>query len=86
MYQIVISKKAQKEIDTLPVYISGNVDTHILALADNPRPQGCKKLEGFKNAYRIRVGKYRIVYTIEDNILTVTIVAIRNRKDAYDDF
>ncbi len=85
MYKLIISKQAQKEIDALPTYIRGNVDEHILALADDPRPQGCKKLEGFSNAYRLRVGKYRIVYTIEDRILTINIVGVKHRKEAYGD-
>jgi mRNA interferase RelE/StbE len=52
-------------------------------LANNPRPFGCKKLAGAKDAYRIRVGVYRIIYTIRDNVLIVEVVKIDNRKDVY---
>jgi mRNA interferase RelE/StbE len=85
MYKIIISKKAQKEIASLPTYIQESVDRHILALSENPRPQGCVKLEGYSNAYRIRIGKYRVVYIIDDGVLMVTIVGVRHRKEAYDD-
>ncbi len=84
MYQVVINKKAQKEIDALPTYIKENVDEHILALGDNPRPAGCIKLKGEDNLYRIRVGDYRVVYAIEDEIRIVEIVKVAHRKEVYD--
>ena len=49
----------------------------------NARPNGCKKLKGVKNSYRIRVGDYRIIYKIVDNLLVIEIVAIGHRKDIY---
>ena len=54
----------------------------IAELADNPRPHGYKKLKG-EDAYRIRVGDYRIIYEIEDNIILVTVVSVGHRKDVY---
>ncbi len=54
------------------------------ALADNPRPDGCKKLKGNNGYYRIRVGDYRIIYDIEDDILYIEILHMKHRKDAYD--
>ncbi|MDR2425530.1 MAG: type II toxin-antitoxin system RelE/ParE family toxin, partial [Prevotellaceae bacterium] len=59
------------------------ITKHLLALEHNPRPFGCVKLSGFENTYRIRVGIYRIIYTIEDNILTVEIVKIDHRNKVY---
>ena len=55
----------------------------ILNLADNPRPFGVKKLEGFDDFYRIKKGNHRIIYTIEDDILTVEVLKVGNRKDVY---
>lgn len=52
------------------------------ALAENPRPEGVKKLKG-EEAYRIRVADYRVVYTIEDFIQIIEVQRIRHRKDAY---
>ncbi|MEB2787253.1 type II toxin-antitoxin system RelE/ParE family toxin [Algoriphagus sp. E1-3-M2] len=52
-------------------------------LADVPRPNGCKKLKG-KEAYRIRVADYRVVYEIADKILYIEVIAIGHRKDIYE--
>ena len=53
------------------------------ALAFNPRPNGVKKLEGDDNAWRIRVGEFRIVYEIHDAALVVMKLRVANRRDAY---
>ncbi len=55
----------------------------IQQLASNPRHQGVKKLKTFANNYHIRVGKYRVLYTIEDDFLIIEIIRVRHRKDAY---
>ncbi|WP_323850102.1 type II toxin-antitoxin system RelE family toxin [Algoriphagus persicinus] len=55
----------------------------IFNLADVPRPNGCKKLKG-KEAYRIRVADYRVVYEIADKILYIEVIAIGHRKDIYE--
>jgi mRNA interferase RelE/StbE len=52
-------------------------------LAFNPRPPGCKKLQGGENEWRIRVGDYRVVYTIDDTKLLVEVTRIRHRSEAY---
>jgi len=54
------------------------------ALEENPRPHGCKKLKGYKNLWRARIGDYRIIYAIEDVILLVDVREIGHRKDIYD--
>ncbi|MEA5458173.1 type II toxin-antitoxin system RelE/ParE family toxin [Arcicella sp. LKC2W] len=83
VYKVVISKSAEKEISKLPVKEILKIKETILDLADNPRPYGVKKLEGFDEFYRIRKGNYRIIYTIEDDILTVEVLKVGNRKDVY---
>ena len=52
-------------------------------LEENPRPEGCKKLKGFKNLWRIRIGNYRAIYSIEEIVLLVDVRDIGNRKDIY---
>jgi mRNA interferase RelE/StbE len=85
MYQIRIKKSAQKELEQIsPPYHHKIIDA-IDGLAENPRPEGAKKLKG-EEAYRIRVADYRVVYTIEDVIQIVEVQRIRHRKDAYRDF
>ena len=82
-YKIVISKSAEKEISKLPVKEILKIRETILDLADNPRPFSVKKLEGFDDFYRIKKGNYRIIYMIEDDILTVEVLKVGNRKDVY---
>ena len=83
MYTVIVKKKALKELDAVPKKYYTALRDAIDGLAENPRPAGCKKLIGSDNDYRIRVGTYRILYTIEDNILTITVVKVAHRKDAY---
>lgn len=82
-YSIVIKKSADKELLHLPASYIYKIRAVISSLAENPRPHDCKKLSGSQNEYRIRVGMYRILYTIHDNILTVFVMKIAHRKDVY---
>ena len=82
-YKLRIKKSAAKELDA----ISRKADrrriiSRIEALAENPRPNGCKKLSGSER-YRIRQGPYRIVYAIEDKQLVVYVVKVADRKSVY---
>jgi len=81
-YHVLISKQAEKEIEKVPRSISIKVKEAILSLARNPRPNGCKKLQG-RDGYRIRIGNFRIVYDIDDKIVTVYILTVMDRKDVY---
>jgi mRNA interferase RelE/StbE len=82
-YTVIIKKSAQKQITAIPgIYIPA-IEKSILALANNPRPAGCKKLAGSKNIYRVRVGIYRIVYEVHDKIVTVFIFDVDHRKQVY---
>ena len=82
-YTVVIKKTAQKQILRLPKIYFDKVKKAILSLESIPRPVGCIKLTGTDNIYRIRVGPYRIVYSIEDDILSVYVVDVDDRKDVY---
>ena len=82
MYSIQIKKSALKELSYITPPYKTKIVTAIDGLANNPRPEGVKKLKG-EDAYRIRVADYRIIYTIEDVIKVVEIQRIRHRKDAY---
>jgi mRNA interferase RelE/StbE len=53
-------------------------------LAANPRPPGCKKLKGGDNEWRIRIGDYRVIYTIDDRSLHVDVTRVRHRSEVYD--
>ena len=82
-YTIVLSKKAQNQLDKLSDNIAEPIITAIAGLEENPRPKGCKKLKG-REGYRIRTGNYRIIYDIFDTELIVDIITLGHRKDIYD--
>ena len=83
MYQLVIDRYAQKQLDKIPPPHFNRIIKAIDALANNPRPVGYIKLTG-RPGYRIRIGDYRVIYNIEDKILTIFIIDIGNRRDIYD--
>jgi mRNA interferase RelE/StbE len=82
-YRLVVAPTAKKELKRLPEKTTERILKAVEALADNPRPHGSLKLEGTQNQYRIRVGDYRVIYSIADDVLTVLVIRIRHRKDAY---
>ena len=82
-YRVEIKPQAEKALGRLPNPQRGRVALAIDGLARNPRPAGCAKIVGAPDAYRIRVGDYRVVYEIEDRVLTVYVVRIGHRKEVY---
>ncbi len=82
-YKINFKKSAIKELRVLSGKEIKRISILIGNLSNNPRPSGCKKLKGYSNLWRIRSGNYRIIYSIEDQILIIEILEIVNRKDAY---
>lgn len=82
-YQIEIKPSASKELEKLPRPMVVRVVAAIKELADNPYPQGVRKLAGFDRTFRVRVGDYRVLYDIYESRLVIEIIRIRHRKDAY---
>ncbi len=83
MYSIDFSKKAQKKLDRLSDDIANPILSAIGSLSDNPRPQGYRKLTGRKG-YRIRVGDYRVIYEIFDDILLIDVIDLGHRREVYE--
>jgi len=81
-YSVEIKRSAAKEIEDLPRKDRGRIIDRIRALADEPRPVGSQKLSA-REAYRVRQGYYRILYTVSDPDRVVTIAAVAHRRDAY---
>jgi mRNA interferase RelE/StbE len=81
-YRVFILPRAQKEWERLPKADYWHVKVAILALAQNPRPPGSKKLSG-RDGWRIRQGDYRVIYEIDDDAKTVTVLRVRHRREAY---
>ena len=82
-YIVRLKPSADKEIKALPVATQSRIVAAINRLADNPRPRGCAKLQRSDDRWRIRVGDYRVVYTIMVDQLIVTVVRVGHRKDVY---
>ena len=82
-YTITFARTARKELESLDEKVINKLFPKIENLSINPRPAGCRKLTGNKYLWRIRVGNYRIVYSIYDNKNLVDIIAVRDRKDVY---
>lgn len=81
-YRVEIKKSAVKEIEHLPRRDIKAVLEKIESLSENPRPHDCKKLSA-QEKYRVRCGNYRILYSIDDDILIVFVVKVGHRKDVY---
>ena len=81
-YEVRLKASAEKELDGLPRTVFPHVVKAVLALETKPRRHGCVKLRG-SDAYRCRVGNYRILYLINDAARIVEVLAVAHRKDAY---
>ena len=81
-YKVFFKKSVQKDFDPTPKKDLRRILNRIEELGENPRPTGCEKLTG-KERYRLRPGRYRIVYSIHDDELTVWVVKVGHRKDIY---
>jgi mRNA interferase RelE/StbE len=82
LYQVIVSMAANRAVARLDINTRRRISARLAALAENPRPMGCIKLAGME-AYRIRVGDYRIVYEIQDRVLLVTVIDVGHRREVY---
>jgi len=81
-YKIFFKKSVEKDFKVIPQKDLKKILDRIETLAENPRPQGCEKLTG-QQKYRLRQGRYRILYSVQDDELTVWVVKVGHRKDIY---
>ena len=81
-YKIFFRKSVQKDLETIPKKDLQRILKRIQDLANDPRPPGSEKLTGQEH-YRLRQGIYRILYSIQDNELTIWIVKVGHRKEVY---
>jgi mRNA interferase RelE/StbE len=82
-YLIVFTRSARRELERLPNREVNRIFPKIEALAKEPRPSGCRKLVGETNLWRLRVGQYRVIYSIDDRDHIIDIIAVRHRSEAY---
>ena len=81
-YTVILKRSAEKELARLPETLHHRIAAKLLELENNPRPLGVQKLHGH-DGYRIRVGDYRVLYLIDDQIKTIQITAIGHRREVY---
>ena len=81
-FQVILPKSVQKELDRLPDEIANRILARLSALETNPRPAGVKKLKG-RDAWRIRVGDYRVIYEIHDRISQIFVITVGHRREVY---
>ncbi len=82
-YRLEDTAAARRDLQALPRDILIRVEASIQALAENPRPQGVERVQGTQGGLRVRLGDYRILYTVDDAQQVVTIGRVRHRRDVY---
>jgi len=82
-YAIAFARSARRELESLDASVIRRVISRIEGLAKEPRPSGSLKLHGEQNLWRIRIGDYGVVYSVDDQQHTVDIVRIRHRREVY---
>ena len=82
-YAIVFTRAARKDLENYEKFLNDRITSKIGLLARNPRPQGCRKMQSEQDLWRIRIGDYRVIYSIDDDEQIVEVIHVRHRKDAY---
>lgn len=83
-YTVVFTSAAARQVKKMPRPARDRVVAAVSALASDPRPHGSRKLVGEENAWRIRVGDYRVIYEVFDRELVVTVVRAAHRREVYE--
>jgi mRNA interferase RelE/StbE len=82
-YRVLLRPAAIRDLEKLETKIKSRVERVMDALAENPRPRGAKKLAGFNDEWRVRVGDYRVLYVINDRDKSLTVARVAHRSEAY---
>ena len=82
-YRLEVSATAERQIRKLNRADQIRILKAIRKLGGNPWPRGCRKLRGFEDIYRIRVGTYRVIYSVENKRLLILILKVGHRRDIY---
>jgi len=83
VYEVYLERAAERDLKALPIQNFQPIISRVKTLTDNPRPTGCRKIAGSRNAWRIRVGNYRVVYEIDDRAKVVRVMRVRHRREVY---
>lgn len=82
-FTVAIRRNAQKQLYAIQKNFRLKIVIEIAKLAITPYPHGCKKLKGESGFWRIRVGDYRVIYTVADSVCIVEIHAVGHRQSVY---
>ena len=82
-YEVQFSARALKELEKLPRQEQQRIVIRAEHLAINPHPPGSQKVHGRRELFRVRIGDYRVVYDVQDDVLTVMVVRVGHRRDVY---
>ena len=82
-YRLEISRTAERQLQKLPQDAQRRVLKAIVALADEPLPKGSRKLAGYDDVFRIRIGRYRVLYSVSGRTLVIIVLKVGDRKDVY---
>ncbi|MBI4378157.1 MAG: type II toxin-antitoxin system RelE/ParE family toxin [Nitrospinae bacterium] len=83
MYEIYLETRAERDLKKLEPSLFNPIITQIKKLSHEPRPNGCRKITGSKNDWRIRIGNYRVIYEIDETARQVKIMRVKHRREAY---
>jgi mRNA interferase RelE/StbE len=83
-YTVEVKPSARRELEELPDNVLARVIRRLESLSRSPRPAGCKKLKGRKDLWRIRVGDWRVIYTIDDAVKLVSVTRVAHRREVYE--
>lgn len=82
-YRVEFSRSAERELSKLAPDARQRILRSVVTLADNPRPVGVKKIVGETDAWRLRVGEYRVIYRVDGDELLVLVVRVGHRREVY---
>jgi mRNA interferase RelE/StbE len=82
---LTFARSARKELEKIPVSAAERIRVRVTALQQNPRPPGAIKLQGESRLWRLRIGEYQVIYTIDDTARMIDVSVIRHRRDVYRD-
>ncbi|HIE06083.1 MAG TPA: type II toxin-antitoxin system RelE/ParE family toxin [bacterium (Candidatus Stahlbacteria)] len=83
MYEVYLERRAERDLKNLEPKDFYRIISHIKKLSKIPRPAGCRKITGSQNDWRIRIGKFRVLYEVDDEAKIVKIMSIRHRRAVY---
>lgn len=83
MYEVFLERRAERDLKRLEAKEFRRIISEIKALAENPRPAGCRKIAGSESDWRIRVGDYRVIYEVDEHAEAVRVMRVRHRREVY---